>query len=84
MLPAPRVYSDCYTEPRGRLQFPTLKACRDLYHTFSSVQLLSRVQFFATPWAAVSQASLSMVNPQSLLKLMSILVGDAIQPSHPL
>ena len=37
MLPAPRVYSDCYTEPRGRLQFPTLKACRDLYHTFSSV-----------------------------------------------
>ena len=49
-----------------------------------SVQLLSRVQLFATPWTAASQASLSITNSQSLLKLMSYHVGDAIQPSHPL
>ena len=39
---------------------------------FSSVQSLSRVWLFATPWAAVHQASLSITNSQSLLKLMSI------------
>ena len=38
----------------------------------SSVQSLSRVQFFATPWTAARQASLSITNSQSLLKLMSI------------
>ena len=38
----------------------------------SSVQLLSHVQFFATPWTAACQASLSITNSQSLLKLMSI------------
>ena len=79
MLPAPLVQSDCYTEHRRRLQFPTLKACRDLYHTFSSVQLLSRVRFFATPCTAVRQASLSMANSQSLLKLISIL---SVMPSN--
>ena len=35
-----------------------------------------------TPWTAACQASLSITNSWSLLKLMSI--GDAIQPSHPL
>ena len=40
--------------------------------TFSSVQLLSRVRLFATPWTAAHQASLSITNSQSLLKLMSI------------
>ena len=39
---------------------------------FSSVQLLSRVGLFATPWIAAPQASLSITNSQSLLKLMSI------------
>ena len=38
----------------------------------SSVQLLSRVQLFATPWAAAHQASLSITNSWSLFKLMSI------------
>ena len=37
-----------------------------------SVQLLSHVRFFATPWTAAHQASLSITNSQSLLKLMSI------------
>ena len=38
----------------------------------SSVQSLSRVQLFATPWTAVPQASLSITNSWSLLKFMSI------------
>ena len=37
-----------------------------------SVQSLSHVLFFATPWTAACQASLSITNTQSLLKLMSI------------
>ena len=39
---------------------------------FCSVQSLSRVQLFATLWTAVHQASLSITNSHSLLKLMSI------------
>ena len=38
----------------------------------SAVQSLSRVQLFATPWITARQASLSIPNSQSLLKLMSI------------
>ena len=38
----------------------------------TSVQLLRRVQLFATPWTAACQASLSITNSWSLLKLMSI------------
>ena len=44
---------------------------------FSSVQPLSHVRLFATPWIAVCQASLSITNFQSLLKLMSI---DSVMP----
>ena len=39
---------------------------------FSPIQPLSRVRLFATPWTAAHQASLSITNSQSLLKLMSI------------
>ena len=39
---------------------------------FSSVQSLSRVRLFATPWISARQASLSITNSQSSLKLMSI------------
>ena len=39
---------------------------------FNSVQLFSHVRFFASPWTAAFQASLSITNSQSLLKLMSI------------
>ena len=46
---------------------------------FSSVQLLSHVQLFATPWTAACQASLSITNSQSLLKLMSI---ESVMPSN--
>ena len=41
-------------------------------HKFSSVQSLCCVQFFATPWTAAHQASLSINNSRSLSKLMSI------------
>ena len=46
---------------------------------FSSVQSLSRVQLFVTPWTAARQASLSITNSQSLLKLMSI---KSVMPSN--
>ena len=46
---------------------------------FGSVQLLSCVQLFVTPWTAAPQASLSITNSQSLLKLMSI---ELVMPSH--
>ena len=44
----------------------------------SSVQSLSRVQVFATPWTAARQASLSITNSRSLPKLMSI---QSVMPS---
>ena len=43
-----------------------------LYFLFSSVHSLSHVHLFETPWIATFQASLSIINCQSLLKLMSI------------
>ena len=46
---------------------------------FSSVQLLSHVQLFVTPWTAACQASLSITNSWSLLKLMSI---ESVMPSN--
>ena len=45
----------------------------------SSVQSLSRVRLFATPWTVAHQASLSITNCQSLLKLMSI---ESVMPSN--
>ena len=45
----------------------------------SSVQSLSCVRFFLTPWTAACQASLSITNSQSLLKLMSI---ESMMPSN--
>ena len=47
-------------------------------------QSLSHVQLFTTAWTAAHQASLSFTISQSLLKLMSVWVSDAIQPPHPL
>ena len=46
---------------------------------FSSVQLLSRVCLFATPWTAAHQASLSITNPRSPLRPMSI---ESVMPSN--
>ena len=48
-------------------------------HQFSSVQSLSQVRFFVTPWTAAHQATLSITNSQSLLKLMSV---ESVMPSN--
>ena len=48
------------------------------HHSFSSVQQLSRVQLFVTPWIAARQASLSITNSRSSLRLMSI---ESVMPS---
>ena len=61
-MPGPPVHFPNHSH-RGRVQ---------------SVQLLSRVQFFGTPWIAVHQASLSITNSWSSLRLMSI---ESVMPS---
>ena len=58
-----------------------------VWYNFSSVQLLSCVRLFATPWNAARQASLTITNSQSSLRFMSI---ESVMPSshrilcHPL
>ena len=59
-----------FTEPRVELH---------LFIQFSSIQSLSCVWLFATPWTAAHQASLSITNSQSLFKLMSI---ESVMPSN--
>ena len=54
---------------------------------FSSVQSLSHVQFFVSPWTAACQASLSITNSRTLLKLRSIesvMPSDHLMLCHPL
>ena len=51
----------------------------DVFIDFSSVQSLSHVRLFSTPCTAAFQASLSITNSQSLLKLMSI---ESMTPSN--
>ena len=53
-------------------------------NVLSSIQSLSRVRLVVTPWTTECQASLSITNSQSLLKLMSIESVYAIQLYHPL
>ena len=55
--------------------FTTSAACLQ----FSSVQLLSCVRLFATPWTVAHQVSLSITNPCSLVKLRSIML---VMPSN--
>ena len=54
-------------------------AMKWISYSVSSVQSLNRVQLFVTPWTATCQASLSIANSQSLLKLMSI---ESVMPSN--
>ena len=61
------------------VQFPGLSNERE--DQFSSVQFLSDVRLFATPWTAACQASLSITNSWSLLTLMSI---ELVMPSNDL
>ena len=48
-------------------------------HEYSSVQSLSHVRLFTTPWIAARQASLSIANSRSLLKLISV---ESVMPSN--
>ena len=62
------------------LTLASLLSCPVLISSvISSVQSLSRVQLFATPWITARQASLSITNSQSSLKLMSI---KSVMPSN--
>ena len=56
-----------------------LQSTAYLISSLGSVQSLSCVQLFATPWTAACQASLSITSSQSLLKLMSI---ESVMPSN--
>ena len=60
-------------------EWKTQSKINEYNRKFSSVQSLSRVQLFATPWTAACQASLSIANSWSLLKLMSI---ELVMPSN--
>ena len=58
-----------------------------IFNRFSSVQSLSCVQLFATPWTSACQASLSITNSWNLLILMSIksvMPYNHLIPCHPL
>ena len=61
------------------LQVLTLSLLYTRYYFIHSVQLLSSVRLFATPWTAACQASLSITNSRSLLKFMSI---ELVMPSN--
>ena len=92
MLWAPMIIllSSCHLEASGErngFYRGLLLKCYIMQVQFSSIQLLSRVRLFATPWISAHQASLSITNSQSLLKLMPI---ESVMPSshlilcHPL
>ena len=76
---------------KGQFDFsPKEEQCQRMFrlqHQFNSVQLLSCVWLFATPWITACQASLSIISARSLLKFMSI---ESVMPSshlilcHPL
>ena len=73
------------SEPPGKSSLVIRKVqittiVRYYYTPISSVQLLSCVRLFAIPWTAARQASLSLTNSQSLLKLMSI--GSVMPSNH--
>ena len=70
---------DCFKMGKEVCQGYILSTCLyNLYAEFSSFQPLSCVQLFATPWTAACQASLSITNSWSLLKLMCI---ESMMPS---
>ena len=68
----------CYPEKMHRWPVSTWKDAQH-HKSFSSVQSLNCFWLFATPWTAARQASLSITNSWSLLKLMSI---ESVMPSN--
>ena len=71
-----------WTKKRWRLNGWWYQSFMDLEHTgriFSSVQSLSHVRPFGTPWTTARRASLSITNSRSLPKLMSV---ELVMPSN--
>ena len=72
------IYTHTHTHTHTRMYIYIYSGLMDnfvnpcYYNQFSSVQSLSCVWLFATPWTAARQASLSITNSQSWLKLISI------------
>ena len=79
----PARYGNLYiyvSEREGdRQAFKAIGSNKYRLSSVSSVQSLSHVLLFATPWTAARQASLSIANSQSLLKLISI---ESMMPSN--
>ena len=67
------------TKARPQLFWGPPVICHDAGPSSGSVQLLSHVRLFVTPWTAAPQASLSITNTRSLLKSMSI---ESMMPSN--
>ena len=68
----PYLFSFTYLDYDFLIHPSFLRGSNYLSFSISSVQPLSRVRLFATPWIAARQASLSITNSRSLLKLMPI------------
>ena len=65
--------------PKGFCFYTTSHVLKEILKGISSVQSLSRVWQFGTPWTAAGQASLSIANSRSLLKFISI---ELVIPSN--
>ena len=72
-----KLNSNIYGSNTKDLDWDTIVA---INYQFSSVESLSHVRLFATPWTAAHQASLSITNSKSLLKLMFI--ESVMPPNH--
>ena len=70
------LYSQSYSFSISHVRIWELNYKED---SVSSVQSFSHVRLFATPWTAACQASLSITNSRSLLKLMSV---ESVMPSN--
>ena len=76
-IPSPE-HRDNHTWLCLKPAFAGRQKCSFLLHQFSSAQSLSRVRLFATPWISACQASLSITNSRSSVRLMSI---ESVMPS---
>ena len=76
-----KVSKCCWNVPKDLLSegLPQNFHLQKIQYLFSSVQLLNCVRLFETPWTAAHQASLSITNSWSSLKLMSI---ESVMPSN--
>ena len=63
---------DCHFQGSGQKKAVDIEIVAQVSFLYQSVHSLSHVQLFVTPWTAAHQASLSITNAGSLLKVMSI------------